>query len=73
MTHSIKIQVNDGEDDFDMYIPLVDLIAPGSDFGDRDDYCYIGVFESKAGIENLWEIGSKFFRRYYVVYDASIY
>ena len=56
-----------------MYVPLVDLIAPGTDFGDRADFCYIGVFESKAGIDDLWEIGSKFFRRYYVVYDASVY
>jgi hypothetical protein len=54
-----------------MYIPLEDLLAPGSDFGDRDDYCYVGVFMSKSGVQDLWEIGSKFFRRYYVVYDAS--
>ena len=67
----IKIQINDGEDDFDMYIPLIDLLAPGSDFGDSADYCYVGVFMSKSGVQDLWEIGSKFFRRYYVVYDAS--
>jgi hypothetical protein len=56
-----------------MYIPIRDLLAPGADFGDRADYCYIGVFESQSGVDDLWEIGSKFFRRYYVVYDASVY
>ena len=56
-----------------MYIPLSDLLAPGTDFGARADYCYIGVFESQSGLDDLWEIGSKFFRRYYVVYDASGY
>jgi len=69
----IKIQINDGEENFDMYIPLSDLLAPGTDFGARADYCYIGVFESQSGLDDLWEIGSKFFRRYYVVYDASGY
>ena len=56
-----------------MNIPLSDLLAPGTDFGDRAEYCYIGIFRSKSNVDNLWEIGSKFFRRYYVVYDASAY
>lgn len=46
ITESLNIRINDGEDDFDMEIPLIDLLAPGTDFDDRADYCYIGVFDS---------------------------
>jgi hypothetical protein len=73
LPHKVIIQINDGEDDVDLYIPLLSLLAPGSDFDDSDSFCYIGLFMAQSGQENLWEIGSKFFKDYYVVYDASMY
>jgi hypothetical protein len=73
LSHRIRIQINDGEDDVDLYIPLMSLLAPGTDFDDSSSYCYIGIFMAKSGQNDLWEIGSKFFKDYYVVYDASVY
>lgn len=51
-----------------------DILVPGGNFGDSDDKCYATVFMSKIEKPgNIWEVGTIFFKKYYVVYDMTAY
>lgn len=44
-----------------------------SDQPRADELCYVPVFMSKLGKEDVWQIGSALMKEYYVVYDMTPY
>ena len=45
----------------------------GEQFGADPNNCYIPVFRSQIGLNDLWLVGSIFMKKYYIVYDMTPY
>ena len=45
----------------------------GEQFGAGKDSCYVPVFRSAVGLNQVWLVGSIFMKKYYLVYDMTPY
>lgn len=48
-----------------------DFLIPGSSIGDSNDHCFMPIFRSTDGMQNVWYLGNFFMYQYYTVFDAS--
>ena len=56
-----------------MNFKFSDILVPGGNFDDSDSVCYVSIFMSNTNRPNIWEVGTIFFKNYYVVYDMTAY
>ena len=60
-------------------MPFTSLLVSGTEFGDSDDTCYLGVFNSGLSTlykddkeeKNVLYVGNIFMQRYYTVFDQT--
>ena len=72
--YPLSIVLHDGEAEQSMDFKMADILVPGGNFGDSDDKCYMTVFMGTKNREGeIWELGTIFFKKYYVVYDMTPY
>jgi hypothetical protein len=60
-------------------MPLSSMLVSGTEFGDTETSCYLGVFNSGLGSlyqdgdreKNVVHVGNVFMQKYYTVFDQS--
>jgi len=69
--YGIKLMIGPSDAEYEVDIPLRDLMITGNLVGASDDSCYIPIFQSVNTEDDVWYLGNLFMNNYYVVYDQS--